>query len=80
MRRRKLDTQIEGAVDTPLLTNSQAMAFFKIKTPRVWWAYQRKHKIPFEMVGRQKFFHRDILTRIARKAPEANARKFYAGL
>ena len=64
-------------LDTPLLTNSEAMAFFRIKDPRVWRRYQLLHKIPFEVIGSRKMFYRDILEKIAIKAQEATARKVY---
>lgn len=64
-------------VDTPLLTNAEAMAFFRIKDPRVWRRYQMLHKIPFEMIGSKKLFYRDILLRVALKAQESTARKVY---
>ena len=65
-------------VDSPLLTNTEAMAFFRIKDPRVWRRYQLQHKIPFEIIGSRKMFYRDILQRIAIKAQEATARKVYS--
>lgn len=66
-----------NTIDTPLLSNAEAMAFFRIKDPRAWRAYQLRHKIPYERIGKGKFFHRDILARIALKAQEAYARKIY---
>lgn len=68
---------MEATVDSPLLNNAEAMAFFRIKDPRVWRRYQVSHKIPFEFIGNKKFFHRDILSSIARKAQEKMARKVY---
>lgn len=64
--------------DTPLMTNDEAMAFFRIKDPRVWRRYQMQHKVPYENVGKRKLFHRDILERIAKAAQEKTARKVYA--
>lgn len=64
-------------LDTPLLTNSEAMAFFRIKDPRVWRRYQLLHKIPYEIIGSRKMFYRDILQRVAVKAQESTARKVY---
>lgn len=64
-------------LDTPLLTNAEAMAFFRIKDPRVWRRYQLLHKIPFGVIGSRKMFYRDILEKIAIKAQEATARKVY---
>lgn len=68
---------MEAVIESPLLNNAEAMAFFRIKDPRVWRRYQTSHKIPFERVGNKKFFHRDILSNVARKAQEKTARKVY---
>lgn len=65
-------------IDSPLMTNAEAMRFFRIKDPRVWRRYQFQHKIPFEIIGNKKMFYRDILTRVAVKAQEATARKVYS--
>ena len=65
------------SIDSPILTNAEAMAFFRIKDPRVWRRYQIQRKIPFDIIGNRKMFYRDILERIAMKAQEATARKFY---
>lgn len=64
--------------DTPLMTSTEAMAFFRIKDPRVWRRYQKEHKIPYETIGNRKLYHIDILSRIAKQAQEKTARKVYA--
>ena len=68
---------METTIQSPLLNNAEAMAFFRIKDPRVWRRYQLSHKIPFEYIGNKKCFHRDILSSVARKAQEKTARKIY---
>ena len=64
-------------IDTPIMTNKEAMAFFRIKDPRVWRKYQIQHKIPYESIGCRKVYHRNILERIAKAAQEKTARKVY---
>lgn len=64
-------------IESPLLTNNEAMAFFRIKDPHAWLKFQRENKIPYQRVGSKKFFHRDLLNKIAIKAHEATARKVY---
>lgn len=71
-------TKAETTIESPLMTNAEAMGFFRIKDPRVWRRYQLQHKIPFEIIGNKKMFYRDILQRVALKAQEATARKVYA--
>ena len=45
---------METTIQSPLLNNAEAMAFFRIKDPRVWRRYQLSHKIPFEYKGTEK--------------------------
>ena len=68
---------VVARVETPLLTSSEAKAYFRIKDEHTWARYQRLHKIPYERIGRCKMFHIDVLARIALKAQEATARKVY---
>ena len=70
--------QDDLTIQSPLMTNSEAMAFFRIKDPRVWRRYQNQHKIPFEFIGKKKFFHKDLLNKVAKTAQEKTARKVYA--
>ncbi len=64
-------------IDSPLMTNAEAMAYCRIKDPRVWRRYQLLRKIPHERIGGRKFFHRDILARVLLKAQEAAGRKLF---
>lgn len=43
---------METTIQSPLLNNAEAMAFFRIKDPRVWRRYQLSHKIPFEYIAK----------------------------
>ena len=67
-----------STVDSPLLTNTEAKAFFRIKDKEAWRKFQREYKIPYMRMGGRKFFHKDVLAKIALKAMEATARKVYA--
>ena len=66
-------TMQEIANESPLLSNAEAMAFCRIKDPRVWRRYQLEHKIPFDRVGQCKRFHKDVLARILLKAQSVRA-------
>lgn len=61
-----------------LLTLDEAATYVGYKNTRSFvrgWVV--KHKVPYEMRGRQKFFMREILDRYLIKVAEATARKVY---
>lgn len=66
-----------STVDSPLLTNTEAKAFFRIKDKEAWRKFQREYKIPYMRMGSRKLFNKDVLEKVAVKAMEATARKVY---
>lgn len=60
-----------------ILTNDEAMAFFKITNVKVWQKFQRDNKIPFFFAGRQKRYYRDALVARTKSICESTAKKVY---
>ena len=60
-----------------IMTNAEAMAFFRIRDPRVWRKFQAQYKIPFFFAGREKRYYRDVLIAKLKSISEQTARKVY---
>lgn len=62
-----------------LLTLQEAAAYVGYKNKRSFMrGWVVKHKVPYDLRGRQKFFVRSILDKYLVKVAEATARKVYA--
>ena len=74
-----MNTMNQNETDNEIiLNNKEAMAFFRIKDPRVWRKFQAQYKIPFFFAGREKRYYRDVLIAKLKSISESTARKVYA--
>ena len=74
-----MNTMNQNETDNEIiLNNKEAMAFFRIKDPRVWRKFQAQYKIPFFFAGREKRYYRDVLIAKLKTISESTARKVYA--
>ena len=78
MLERAKNKRKERKMEDVILTNDEAMAFFRIKDPRVWRKFQARYKIPFFFIGREKRYYRDVLISKLKTISESTARKVYA--